>query len=161
MAGIDVGGDSSVEWKVKADHVRTEDHNPNGPGGVIHHGIDETDFGAANGFWVTLKMPKDAANAATFVSSLCTACADAQANQNVPAYAVSFTMPIEDFFTSKIKDQIHIEWKSKPLAPGHLSFAAKALASKGKGKPAAKKKSSAKKRSARPASKKKAARKRK
>jgi len=150
MAGIDVGGDASVEWKVVADHVRNEDHNPNGQGGVKHHGIDETDLGEQNGFWFTLKMPRDAANAATFVSTLCTACANAQAHQNVPEFAVSFTLPIEGHF----KDQINIKWKSKPLPPGHVSYAAKALA---KRKPAAKKKSSAKKRSAGPAAKKKKA----
>jgi hypothetical protein len=149
MAGIDVGGDSSVEWTVLADHVKEEDHGPNGPGGVKHHGIDDTDFGAQSGFWFTLKMPRDPANAATFVTTLCEACANAQAHQAVPEFPVSFTLPIE----SRFSDQIYIGWNSKPLAAGHVSFAAKALAAKGKR--SAGKKSSAKKRTARATSKKK------
>ena len=148
MAGAEIGGDSSVEWKVLADHVKSEDHGPNGSTGVKHHGIDNSDFGEQNGFWVTLKMPRDAANAAKFVSTLSEACANAQAHQAVPEFPVTFTLPIEYQF----RDQINIEWISKPLPPGHQKFAARALAAKGKR--SAGKKPSAKKRAARPASKK-------
>jgi len=151
MAGIDLGGDSSVEWKVVADHVRSEDHNPNGQGGVRRHGIDETDFGKDNGFWFTLKMPINAANAKTFVDSLCAACDEAKKHQAEPKFAVTFTLPIEEDF----KDQIYIGWKSKPLSPGHISYAAKTRASKGKR--SAGKKSSTKKRTARATLKKKKA----
>jgi hypothetical protein len=111
MAGAEIGGDSSVEWVVKADHIRTK-HLPKSEKsgkGWRQHGIDETNFGAKFGFFITLKMPKDPRDRKTFITTLCRACADAQAKQNVPGAQVRITLPIEP----KSPDQIRIKWTAK------------------------------------------------
>jgi len=112
MSSAEIGGDSSVEWTIKADHVRKKQlpkSAKSGKGGWRQHGIDETGVGAKVGFVVTLKMPDLARDRRTFVATLCQACADAQAKQNKAGSTVSFTLPIE----GDSHDQIRIKWKSK------------------------------------------------
>jgi hypothetical protein len=112
MAGAEIGGDTSVEWDVRAGHVRTTpppEHRPDGPRGWRQHGKDETGFGALSGFFITLKLPRKAADRATFLTTLCQACADAQAHRDVPGYRVEFTLPIE----GRNPTQIRVEWTSK------------------------------------------------
>jgi hypothetical protein len=91
MGSIEVGGDSSVTWDVKADRVRRTPANPplgippqsspHGPAGKGQRqkGVDETDSGAE--FTVTLKLPTG---------------------------DVTHKFPIQP----KTPDQIHIEWPS-------------------------------------------------
>jgi hypothetical protein len=142
MAGAEIGGDTSVEWTVLADHVRTTppneapQHGPQGSGGWRQHGKDETGLGAQSGFWITLQMPRGQGDAATFVNSLTQAAAAAAANQSVPGFAVSFTLPIEN----ANPQQIQIQWDSLPLAAGHRPFAALAAKKTAKGKKKAAKK---------------------
>ena len=119
MAGAEIGGDSSVQWSVVADHVRgnpAPGHGPFGPGGWKHTGIDETGLGAQNGFFISLKMPRNANDAAVLVNTLMAAAASAQANAGSPGFRVNFTLPIELQST----DQILIDWHSTPLAPGRI-----------------------------------------
>ena len=116
MADAEIGGDTSVEWKIKADHIRESQPPTSKPDAVERrrwrqHGIDETDFGEKSGFFITLKMPKDASERRTFVTTLCRACADAQANIDNPGSRVHITLPIE----RKSPNQILISWKSKKL----------------------------------------------
>jgi hypothetical protein len=99
MGSIDVGGDSSVTWKVDAVNVRRlpanpaigvpPQSNPQGPGGKGHlqQGIDEA--GAGN-FTITLKPPP------TVISSSAT--------------EVKYNLPIQ----YSTPDQIKVEWISTP-----------------------------------------------
>jgi hypothetical protein len=117
MAGAEIGGDSSVQWVVSADNVRlrpegpTSDPNPPGGPGWIQRGIDESGFGAENGFVISLEMPRDPGDADTFVDTLSAACAEAQAHRRDVGFVVSFIMPIEE----KNTDQIKVEWSIPKL----------------------------------------------
>jgi len=135
MAGAEIGGDSSVEWDVTADHVRQNPnpptHGPHGAGGWNHHGTDETGFGGANGYFFSLKMPRLPGDAAEFVDTLRQASAAAQALQNSPGQRIEFTLPIE----TESRDQIRITWNSTALPPGHRPYA---LAARKSARPGAK-----------------------
>jgi hypothetical protein len=112
MAGAEIGGDSSVEWTIKADHVRVKSlpkSQKSGGKGWRQHGIDETNFGPKSGFFITLRMPKAPGDRRTFIDTLCRACADAHAKQDVPGAQVRITLPIE----RKSRGQIRITWKAK------------------------------------------------
>ena len=117
MAGAEIGGDSSVEWTIKADHVRKKDlpkSAKSGKGGWRQRGVDETGRGAKFGFFITLKMPKELRDRQTFITTLCQACADAQANRDNPGSPIRLTLPIE----GESPGQIRIKWKSKKLRSG-------------------------------------------
>jgi hypothetical protein len=114
MAGAEIGGDTSVEWTIKADHVRKRalpKSAKSGKGGWRQHGVDETNFGAQFGFVITLKMPKAPRDRKTFITTLCRACADAQEKQSKAGAQVQITLPIEP----KSPDQIRIKWKAKSV----------------------------------------------
>ncbi len=100
MASAEIGGDSSVEWEIKADHIRAKHPPTSTPDKEERrrwrqHGIDETGFGAESGFFITLKLPKDPRNRRTFVTTLWQACAEALANIDKQNARVEFTLPIE------------------------------------------------------------------
>jgi hypothetical protein len=127
MAGAEIGGDSSVEWDVQADHVRgTPAHGANGQGRWRQHGTDETGVGAQSGFFFVLEMPQAQQDRDTFVDTLCQACTDAKANRGAAGYLIRFTLPIEQ----GNPNQIAINWISTPLQPGRRVAAAKAVARK-------------------------------
>jgi len=112
MASAEIGGDSSVEWTIKADHVRKRKlpkSAKSGKKGWRQHGIDETGFGARFGFLITLKLPKNRDNRTTFITTLAQACADAQARIKNRRAQVEFTLPIE----RKTPNQIRIRWKAQ------------------------------------------------
>jgi hypothetical protein len=115
MAGAEIGGDSSVQWTVVANHVRLKNRPPesgsDGIGGWRQFGIDETDDGAKVGFFISLKMPRDANDAETFVTTLCQACDAARVKQRTPGAKIQFILPIEKEST----DQILIDWQSTAL----------------------------------------------
>src|SRR5262249_34004451 len=108
MAGIDVGGDSSVEWLVLVDHVRKNpppEHGPH-PGnpnkGWKHHGVDETDITSPANFTICIKIPDDR-NA--FFSALQAAISDAATKDTL-----CFPLPI----VQRQPKQIRISWDSLP-----------------------------------------------
>jgi hypothetical protein len=109
MAGVDVGGDSSVEWLVLVDHVRnTPEHEPHGVGGWRHHGIDETNDGD---FKLTIKVPSDPFARGSFVKALKDGFDAVIAGDS----HVQITFPIE----GGQPKQIQINWDSKPITAGH------------------------------------------
>ncbi len=113
MASAEIGGDSSVQWVIKADHVRMDpkpESAPVQPNGWRQSGTDESDFGAEVGFFITLMMPKDPRNAETFVRTLCEACAAAKVKQGTAGACIQFILPIE----GGSPNQIVIDWKSAP-----------------------------------------------
>lgn len=107
-SGCDVGGDSSVEWKVFVNNVRrsTVRNCSIGETGYEQGGVDETEEGEY--FTVNVKMPNDPAD---FVRSLQAAAAEAAKYAGQPGYLVSFVLPIEP----KNSNQIQIRWKSAPV----------------------------------------------
>ena len=108
MAGVDIGGDESVMWDVQVDHVRRNPpprHEPRGPQGWRHQGVDETAPGST--FTITLKMP---ANSGNFVNTLRQAAEDAQRLSGSAGAFISFTLPIEQ----GNHDQIRVTWNSAP-----------------------------------------------
>jgi len=136
MSSAEIGGDSSVEWDVKVDHVKgTPRSNGNGQGGWNQHGLDDTEFGKEAGFDICLRMPDTQERRDTFVDTLCEACAVAQAHRTVARHPIRFTLPIEPQFP----DQIKIDWKSKPVPPGRRIVTTKAAVRKGGPAPSRKK----------------------
>jgi len=107
MAGADVGGDSSVMWRVWVGNVRHKElkHNPKGAHGHEQGGVDETDAG--EDFTVTIKVPP---NDPKFLERLGSAVTRA-ARKKRGGRRVRFTLPIRP----KDTDQIQIRWKSKPV----------------------------------------------
>jgi len=109
MAGVDVGGDSSVEWLVVVDHVRnTPEHEPHGDRGWRQRGIDETNDGD---FTLTIKVPSDLLARGSFVKALKDGFDAVIAGDSY----VQLTVPIE----SGQPKQIQINWDSKPITAGH------------------------------------------
>lgn len=110
MAAIDVGGDTSVMWKVDVDNSRPGKTKSEPRGGKGHHqeGIDETDAG--EDFSVAIKIPANATAKANFVQALRKAADDADAATAGSGAKVSVSFPIEP----QNENQIQIRWKSKP-----------------------------------------------
>lgn len=111
MAGIDVGGDTSVMWHVEVDNLRSlvpQPPEPENPKAHKHIGIDET----ANGknFTVTVRLPA-LVDLPTFVNSLRT-------DQKGDTVYVIFDLPIEkgNGHSSRKPDQISIAWESDTSA---------------------------------------------
>jgi len=107
MAGIDLGGDSSVEWLVQVDHVRRNpdpesSQHPTNPKGWRQHGIDETDKTKLVNFKICIQIPDDRDG---FFSDLQNAITDA-ANKKT----LCFLLPIVE----KQNKQISISWDSLP-----------------------------------------------
>ena len=107
MSGIDVGGDSSVEWRVFVENVRrsTIKNCSVGDTGFEQSAVDETEPG--ENFTVAVKIPRDSGE---FVRALCAAAEDAVKHAGDPGHPVSFVLPIEP----KNPNQIQIRWKSAP-----------------------------------------------
>jgi hypothetical protein len=110
MGGIDVGGDTSVMWKVDGDNVRKGKVKSDPVGNKGHHqeGIDETDTDQY--FTIFLEIPSGAVQKSNLGAALQAA---ANAVTNSPAGSgikVSIPLPIEP----QNEDQIQIRWNSKP-----------------------------------------------
>jgi hypothetical protein len=112
MGDIEVGGDSSVMWKVNADNVRKNQpggppqSNPSGPKGHHQEGVDEVDAGQY--FEISLEVPAsvtDKNNLATDLQSAAQAVAVTPAGSGA---RVSLLLPIED----NNENQIQITWNS-------------------------------------------------
>jgi hypothetical protein len=112
MGDIEVGGDSSVKWKVNADHVRKNapggppQSNPSGPKGHHQEGVDEVDAGQY--FEISLEVPAsvtDKNNLATDLQSAAQAVAVTPAGSGA---RVSLLLPIEN----QNENQIQITWNS-------------------------------------------------
>lgn len=109
MAGIDVGGDTSVIWKVDVDHARPgkQKSDPKGPKGHHQEGIDETDVDQY--FTISIEIPAGTVQKNNLAAGLQSA---ANTVTNSPAGSgirVSFPLPIEP----QNEDQIQIRWNSK------------------------------------------------
>ena len=110
MGDIDVGGDSSVKWKVDVGHVRPGSIGNNGmpPQGHHQHGIDEVDAGQF--FTISIEVPAtqtDKNNLANALAAASTAMNGATAGSGVK---VSFSLPVE----LHNEDQVKIYWNSAP-----------------------------------------------
>src|SRR5262245_1495289 len=106
MAGIDVGGDASVEWFVEDEHARRNPErdsaqHPSNPKGWKQHGVDEND--QPGDFTICIQIPD---NRDAFLSGLQAAIRDVGNKK-----ALCFTLPIVPNQKGK---QINISWKSRP-----------------------------------------------
>ena len=110
MAGGDIGGDGSVEWRFFVDNVRRSAirNCTIGDTGYEQGGVDETDPGEK--FTVGIKIPQSPEE---FVKTLRAAADEAERHMKEPGYIVRFTLPIE----SKNSGQIQIRWNSAPVKP--------------------------------------------
>lgn len=108
MPGVDVGGDTSVEWRVFVDNVRRSSirNCSIGDTGFEQGGVDETDEGEA--FTIGIKMPRQSEE---FVKLLRAAAEDAARHAGEPGYLVRFLLPIEP----QNPTQIQIRWKSSAV----------------------------------------------
>jgi hypothetical protein len=126
MSGIDVGGDSSVEWRVFVENVRrsTIKNCSVGDTGFEQSGVDETED--KENFTVGVKIPRTGAE--EFARSLQAAAEEAYKFAGDPKHVVSFALPIEP----KNPNQIQIRWKSAPAPASSRALAqpAKGSASK-------------------------------
>jgi hypothetical protein len=133
MAEIDVGGDTSVLWKIDVDNVR-KDAIKNGAkkgtaNGHRQEGVDETDDSE---FRVRLKLPSSRDD---FIQSLETESVGGRT-------FVSFSLPIEDGNgkpgdDTRNPDQIRITWTSREASAARSS--APAARSRTKAKTSARK----------------------
>jgi hypothetical protein len=118
MGSIEVGGDSSVKWKIEAGRVRKVPPDPgngvppvstpNGPNGHHQKGIDETEPGQY--FTISIEVPllvTDKMNLASGLQAAATAVATGAAGSG---FRVSFTLPIED----GNENQVQVTWNSRP-----------------------------------------------
>lgn len=111
MAGIDVGGDTSVMWHVDVDNLRSINYvaKPGHPAGHRHIGIDETD--PQQYFTISLEVPADATDKNNLASALQTASVTVMNAPTGSGVRVSFPLRIEDHNM----DQIQIRWNSRAL----------------------------------------------
>jgi hypothetical protein len=114
MGDIEVGGDSSVKWKVNAGHIRKNppggppQSNPAGSKGHHQEGVDEVDAGQY--FTISLEVPATVTDKNNFATAL-QAAAQAVANAAAGSGArVSVLLPIEQ----ANENQIEITWNSQP-----------------------------------------------
>jgi hypothetical protein len=108
MAGGDIGGDGSVQWRFRGENVRRSsiENCFIGDTGFEQSAVDETP--SEESFTVSVKIPR---NADVFVRTLREAAENAAKHAGEPGYLVSFVLPIE----AKNPDQIQVRWKSLPL----------------------------------------------
>jgi hypothetical protein len=92
MGGGGFSGDSSVQWEVFGDNVRTHSSQGVGSKGRRQTGIDETDAG--KNFTVLIQD-------------------SAVLDQNPPPGYIKYTLPIRYAPEGAKNDQIVIEWESK------------------------------------------------
>ena len=115
MAGIDVGGDTSVMWQVEVQRLRSMTVDPSDKGQPERHrhtGIDETD--AEQFFNVSIEVPKDPTHKNNLAFALQAASTSVM---NAPAGSgsrFSFVLPIEEHNIN----QIQIRWNSSPARVG-------------------------------------------
>ncbi|HEX7796525.1 MAG TPA: hypothetical protein VF456_19320 [Vicinamibacterales bacterium] len=117
MAGVDIGGDGSVQWHAWGDNIKPgkEVVKNRGVHGREHQNVDNTDPG--ENFRVTIKVPIDTAQAAAFLAFF------TNVPNTLPGGTVYFELPIIEEDT----DQIHVEWNSsKTFAPPGRGAALKA-----------------------------------
>jgi hypothetical protein len=132
MAGIDVGGDTSVMWQVDVDQLRSmivDAPKPGQPRRHRHAGIDETDLNQY--FTVSIEVPTDPThknNLAFALQAASTAIMNAAAGSGS---RFSFPLPIEN----QNIDQIQIRWNSLASArlTGTTRFAGRSKAPSGAG----------------------------
>lgn len=152
-AGVGLGGDGSVAWKIWVSNARKGSvvSRTRGEYGYLQEGVDEAEYG--QNFTIGIKIPRE--DGEKFAQALAEAAKDAEAHCKEPGYRVTFPLIIEP----KNHDQIVITWTSAPTPPKGLppktkkkpgkAAAAKPKAGKRKkssGKPTGKKKKAGKKR---------------
>ena len=118
MGDIEVGGDTSVMWKVNAGHVRRVPPAPgqgvppqsNSVGSRGHHqqGIDEVDPGQY--FTISIEVPAMVTDKNNLSTSLQAAALAVAAAPPGSGARVSIVLPIED----QNENQVQITWNSKP-----------------------------------------------
>jgi|307.fasta_scaffold414235_2 hypothetical protein len=115
MAGVDIGGDGSVQWHAWGDNIKPgkEVVQNHGPHGREHQNVDKTDPGGV--FTISIEVPPNQTDANTFLQSFAAACAQAQ--NAAPGDRIQFILPIVDYDTT----QIHVDWVSSP-APPHVEL---------------------------------------
>jgi hypothetical protein len=120
MAGVDVGGDGSVQWHAWGDNIKPgkEVVKNRGAHGREHQNVDNTDPGGK--FRITIKVPIDPSQAATFLAFF------NNLSNTPPGSLIYFELPIIDNDT----DQIHVEWDSSQSF-AHLARIASALRLRG------------------------------
>ncbi len=124
--GIGVGGDGSVEWKVRAAHVRKDSivNRRVGRTGLLQTGVDESVPGS--NFTIGIKVPKTGGE--EFARSLQAAAEEARQYAGQPGYRVKFPLAIEP----RNRDQITVTWRSEPAPPGKKVASMKRAAPKKK-----------------------------
>ena len=110
MGGIDVGGDTSVMWKVDGENVRKDKIKSNAQGANGHHqeGIDETDEDQY--FTIFIEIPKGDVQKSNLGAALQAAANAVVSSPAGSGIKVSIPLPIE----YQNEDQIQIRWNSKP-----------------------------------------------
>lgn len=110
-SGVEVGGDSSVMWKVRTANVRRGSicNETQGENGYLQSGINETSFDQP--FTIGIKVPQN--DGIALAAALRRAAEDAERHAKEPGYRVTFPLVIEP----KNVDQITITWESLPLPP--------------------------------------------
>lgn len=108
-AGVEVGGDGSVAWKVTVAHVRKGSvvSRTRGDYGYEQSGVDEAEYGQS--FTIGIKIPRE--DGEQLAAALARAARDAEAHSKEPGYEVTFPLIIEP----DNHKQIVISWESAPL----------------------------------------------
>ena len=88
MGQGDFGGDRSVQWLVRGEHVRQVAGGPELPNGHRHEGIDETDDNEDQAFTVVVRRPQTG-----WPAGLLTAL---QNFLRAPGATLEFSLPVED-----------------------------------------------------------------
>jgi hypothetical protein len=142
-AGIGVGGDGSVAWRIQVAHVRKGSivSRPVKPGGFLQSGVDETEPG---NFTIGVQVPRTGGE--QFAQALQRAAEEARRYSGQPGYRVTFPLVIEP----RNENQITVTWKSAPLPPRRYAATEKAAPQKAapKKKAVAMKKAAPKKKAA-------------